>query len=294
MSAIKLWKEEYRIGNEAIDRQHMELFHKVEELLTIAMTGNESENRKECKEIVDFLISYTAHHFETEEALQKEICYIDRMEHAKIHKEFANTILDYQKKVEQDFSKETLKKLAGTMMTWLILHVCDCDRKIMENRLISPEMTFDDAEDVICKVTEQLLADTYSIAVQRATASVYKGYVEGKVIVRTIISLSKNYVFLIGYSEGIARELYKKISGMEIGSLNALNAVESSAFIEISDLIASHAVSYIDQSKKPRLEWRGDIFMDEYSNTCVDIKNSVLLDFDTDYGRLEVMYCLAD
>lgn len=294
MSAFKLWKEEYRIGNEKIDEQHQELFRKVEELLSIAMTGNEAENKKECLEILAFLISYTIYHFETEEALQKAMEYVSYIEHVRIHEEFKNTVLSYKEMVEKDFSKETLKKLAGTLMTWLTVHVCDCDKKIMKNELISPDMSFDDEEDLIRRVAVQLLSGTYGVGIHRASSSMYKGYIEGKIIVRTIISVEKNHVFLFGFSEEMARGLYKKISGMEIGDMDELNSIERSALIELGDILASHALVRIDDQKKNiSYEWRGDIYLNEYSDSCIDITNSVLLDFDTDCGRLEIMYCIA-
>lgn len=294
MSVIKLWKEEYKIGNEKIDEQHEELFHKVEELLLIALTGDEEQDKKECLELLDFLVSYTVNHFETEEALQRSINYISYLEHVRIHEQFTNTVLTYKEKVEKDFSKETLKNLTGTMMTWLTVHVCDCDRKILKNEPISSDMSFGGAEDVIRRVTVQLLGGTYGMSINRASSSVYKGYVEGKAIVRTIITSDKNHVFLFGFSEEMAKGLYNKISGMEIADMNELDPIESSALIEIGDILASHALSYINSGKKNlKYKWRGDLFLDEYSDSLVDVNNSVLLGFDTDLGRLEIMYCIA-
>lgn len=294
MGELKLWREKYRIGNEKIDEQHKELFRRVEQLLTITLTGNEAENKKECLEILDFLISYTVYHFESEEALQKEMGYVSYLEHVRIHEEFKKTIFDYKERVEKNFSKETLKHLTGTLMTWLTVHVCDCDKKITKNELISEDMSFENEEDVIRRAAVQLLSSTYGVAINRTSSSMYNGCIEGKVIVRTIINIQKNHVFLFGFSEGIARELYNRISGMEIGSMDELNSIESSALIELGDILASHALAYIDKGKKDiTYEWRGDIFLNEYSDTCIDINNSILLTFDTDYGKLEVMYCIA-
>lgn len=294
MGTIKLWKEEYKLGNEKIDAQHRELFRKIEELFAIATTGNEAENRKECLELLDFLITYSILHFETEEEFQKKRGYVSYTEHVRLHNEFRNTVLNYRKSVEKDFSRETLKKLAGTLMTWLTMHVCNCDRKIVSNQPISPEMSFDGAEDLIRKVIVELLTATYGIAIHRASISVYKGYIEGKIIIRTIISMGKNYVFLFGFSEDMARALYKKISGMDIGCVDELNTIERSALMELADIMSSYALAYIDSSNKTGLEWRGDMFMNEYSDHVIDLNNSILLDFDTECGRLEILYCLAD
>lgn len=294
MSEISLWKEQYKIGNETIDEQHRELFHKVEQLLSIARTGSEAENRRECMELLNFLISYTGRHFESEEALQESLGYVGMAEHVKLHEQFKNTIFSYKEKVEKEFSKETLKQLAGTLMTWLAIHVCDCDKKIIKNQPISPDKSFEGTDEIIREVVPQLLSNTYGIRIRKVSTSVYSGHVNGKVIVRTIISGERNHVFLAGFSEEIARALYSGISGMEMGPINELDSIERSALIELGDILASYAVSYIIKGKKNiSFNWRGDIFLDEYSDSCIDINNSVRVDFETDSGELEILYCMA-
>ena len=295
MGEIKLWKEEYRIGNEKIDAQHKELFFKVEDLLAMALTGDEETNRQECLELLDFLISYTIFHFDSEEELQKELNYVSYPQHARMHSEFKNTVRAYQEEVEKDFSKETLKKLTGTLMTWLTMHVCGCDKKIMDNQPITPEMNFDGAEDLIRKVTVPLLARTYNMSIQRARTSVYKGDIGGKIIVRNIVNMGKNYVFLFGFSEDMARAVYKKISGMDIENINELNDIERTSLMQLGEIMSSQSLAYInDGNHSSPDECQGDIFMDEYSDSSIDINNSVLLEFETDCGRLEILYCTAD
>lgn len=294
MSQISLWKEEYKVGNSLIDAQHKELFKKIESLFSIAITSDVEESKKECLEMVDFLVSYTVFHFESEEAYQKEIGYVGYIEHEKLHEQFRNTIIMYKEKIENDFTKELLSKFLGTLMTWLMMHVCVCDKKIVRNEPLDENITFEDADDLIRKVTVQLLASTYSIAIKSARTSVYNGYIEGKVIVRNIIVGEKNYVFLYGFSEGMARELYHGISGMEISSFDNLNVIEKSALIELGNILSSHAMAYINKDGRTKFDWSGDIYIDEYSDSSIDINNSVVLEFDTECGKLEIMYCLAD
>ena len=295
MEEVKLWKEEYRIGNEKIDAQHKELFFKVEDLLDMAMTGDEETNRQECLELLDFLVSYTIFHFDTEEELQKELNYVSYSQHARIHSEFKNTVRAYQEKVEQDFSKEVLKKLTGTLMTWLTMHVCDCDRKIVKNEPISPEINFDGAEGLIRMVSVPLLVRTYNMDIQRARTSVYKGDIEGKIIVRNIFDMGKKHVFLFGFSEDMARALYRKISSMEIENIDELNHIEQASMLELCNIISTQTMAYIIHKRESSsLESQGEIYMGEYSDPSIDINNSVLLEFETDCGRLEILYCTAD
>ena len=59
MSEICLWKETYRIGNKEIDEQHYLLFSKIEHLLAIAKSGDLESKKKDCHDLIEFLINYT-------------------------------------------------------------------------------------------------------------------------------------------------------------------------------------------------------------------------------------------
>ena len=296
MSDISLWKEEYKVGNLEIDDQHKQLFGKIESLLSIIAAGDVEADRKECLETIDFLASYTAFHFEAEEAYQREIGYVSYMEHAKIHEQFKNTVYMYKEKIEKDFTKETLDQFVGTLMTWLTIHVCICDKKIEKNEPLDldADITFEDVDDLIRKVTVLFLANTYNIAINSTRTTVYGGYIEGRVIVRHIVSGVKKHVFLYGFSEEMARALYHKISSMEIGSIDSLNDIEQSALIELGDILSSYAMAYINKEGYTKFDWKGDIFMNEYSDDSIEINNSVMLDFDTECGKLDILYCTVD
>ena len=292
MGEVRLWKEEYRIGNEKIDAQHRELFDRIESLLRIARDGNEEANRKSCMETVDFLVSYTVHHFEAEEEYQRETGYISYAEHAKLHEQFKNTVLIYREKIEKDFSREILKKFAGTLMTWLVVHVCGCDRQIPKNQPLDASITFEGADDLIRKVVVQFLADVCGIGVKSARASVYGGDIQGRVIVRNIVSGERKHVFLYGLSEELARALYRRISGAEIKAMDRMDDIERSALIELGDILSSHAMAFISDDSCSGFDWRGNLFMDTYGDPGIDISKSVKLDFETDCGSLEIIYCL--
>ena len=295
MGDISLWKEEYKVGNIEIDDQHKQLFAKIEGLLRITAAGDLEVDKKECLEIIDFLSSYTIYHFEAEEAYQREIGYVSYMEHAKIHEQFKNTVFMYKEKIEKDFTKETLDQFVGTLMTWLTIHVCICDKKIEKNEPLDlgADITFEDTDDLIRKVTIMFLANTYNIGINNARTTVYSGYIEGKVIVRHIVTGLKKHVFLYGFSEEMARALYQKISSMEIGSIDTLNDIEQSALIELGDILSSYAMAHINKEGYTKFDWKGDLFMNEYTDTSIDINNSVMLEFDTECGKLEILYCIV-
>lgn len=126
-----MWKESYRIGIEPIDKQHIELFKKADELLKAIETNAEKEK---FKEIIDFLKKYVVQHFHDEEQYQASINYSGIEEHKKAHRIFTDAILNCEKElINTNYDIRTVKDLMGTLTTWLIYHVADADLKIVND-----------------------------------------------------------------------------------------------------------------------------------------------------------------
>lgn len=285
-----LWKEEYRIGVDLIDEQHHQLFDKIEHLLEIAKGGSWETNRRECMEIIDFLVKYTIIHFETEEKFQKEKGYISYEEHIKIHREFTNTVLVYKDLLNNNFSSKTLKSFIGTLLAWLVNHVCVCDKKIVRNIPIQPMESFADTESFIKSVAEKLLTEMYDIPIRNTKSCIYKGDVEGAVIIRSVAEGKGRHLLLYGLSDKLAETLYHKISGMYLPHLDFMDDVERSALMEIGNIITTYAMSAIEENTAG-IQFKSDLYIHEYNDTEYNITNSVILEIETDDGKMEVLYC---
>jgi hypothetical protein len=114
-------------------------------------------------EIIDFLVDYTVFHFDTEEALQRDRKYISYTQHIKIHMDFKNTVQAYKEQLSKDFSAKTLKSFIGTMLAWLVNHVCVCDRKILKNMPLQSMESFANTESFIENVAHKLFTEMYNI-----------------------------------------------------------------------------------------------------------------------------------
>ncbi len=286
-----LWREEYRLGVEKIDEQHIQLFNKIENLLEIARNKDQESSRKECLGIIDFLIQYTMFHFQTEEQFQRERRYVSYALHVKIHEYFKNTVVAYKELLEKDFSSKNLKSFIGTLITWLVNHVCACDRKIVMNLPIKEMDSFVDAESFLKNVANKLLTEMYGIPILAAKSCIYKGSVEGAVTVRTVAEGNGRYVFAYGMSDTLAEALYNKISGMTLSGIDNMDEIERSALMEIGNIISTYAMSAIEDSKSSRIRFCSDIFIREYNETEYKINNSVILEFATGFGKMEILYC---
>ncbi len=285
-----LWKEEYKVGIDKIDEQHRQLFDKIEQLLEIAKSGDKRSNQQKCMEIIDFLVDYTVFHFNTEEALQRERKYVSYAQHVKIHTEFKNTVQAYKELLGKDFTAKTLKSFIGTMLAWLVNHVCVCDRKILKNLPLQNIESFANTESFIENVAHKLLTEMYDIPIKGVKSCIYKGNVEGAVIVRTVAEGANKHLFLYGMSDELAGILYNKISGMNLPHLDFLDELEKSALMEIGNIITTYAMSAIDESGTGGVQFKSDLYVHEYNETDYNIINSVILEIATDCGKKEVLY----
>lgn len=285
-----LWKEEYKVGIDKIDEQHRQLFDKIEQLLEIAKSSDRNSNKQKCMEIIDFLVDYTVFHFDTEEALQREKKYVSYAQHIRIHMDFKNTVQVYKEMLSRDFTAKTLKSFIGTMLAWLVNHVCVCDRKIVKNIPLQNMESFADTESFIGNVAHKLLTEMYDIPILEVKNCIYKGNVDGAVIVRTIAVGTNKHLFLYGMSEELARILYNKISGMALPHLDFLDEIERSALTEIGNIITTYAMGAIEESGTGGIRFNSDLYVHEYNETDYNILNSVILEITTDCGKMEILY----
>lgn len=290
MNGGHLWKDEYKIGDKTIDSQHYQLFYKIERIVYIAKKGDVERQKKECEDIIEFLISYTMTHFKTEEALQKRMGYVDYERHKKIHEEFKITVQAYKERLQKDFSEKNLKNFIGTLLTWLVVHVCVCDKKIVHNEPMGSEIMYENERDVLEAVAKKFLTDINNIMIYSTKPCMYKGYVDGKIIVESKIQGDKKYVFLLGFSEQLVKVLYHKISNMQIENVNQLDEMEKSALQEIAEIIATYAIGAISKGKMNTFQYCSEVFGTNEYESRQDISNSVILDITTECGVLEILF----
>lgn len=119
MTAIDI-DPKYRLGHDAIDREHAQLIGIARELQTALKEG--TADGLQIKRIVDRLVAYTRTHFENEEALMAAAGYPGLSEHRTLHAElnakvrqFATELLDNQDK--------TALKINLFMNVWLFEHI---------------------------------------------------------------------------------------------------------------------------------------------------------------------------
>ncbi len=154
-----IWREEYALGIEALDKQHQGLFIAVNSLNDLLKTSNKRRSQRACFEALKYLENYTVVHFKDEEEYQQSIGYINYAQHKRQHDAFLKTIAYTKLDLTQsDFSDVSIKRFVGVLTSWLLYHITNSDQGI-----VGKATHFSDAssmsrmlQNVMLKVTDEM------------------------------------------------------------------------------------------------------------------------------------------
>lgn len=122
------WRDEYAIDDALIDRQHRELFARVNAFLAACKLNKHAD---EIGELFMFLESYTVVHFMTEEQIQRETAYPDYAEHLKMHHGFIDTMRFLRQRFESGGpTPGILREMQTFTSNWLVQHVSIEDKAL--------------------------------------------------------------------------------------------------------------------------------------------------------------------
>ena len=130
-----VWKEEYNLGVDLIDKEHQRLFRIINKLF--AMKEEEKDNQWVCQEGVKYFKGHAMKHFADEEQYMAEIHYSGLEQHRRIHQEFrTNTIPALEEELERtDYAPDAVDHFMGVCAGWLIGHTLTEDQAIMGDHI---------------------------------------------------------------------------------------------------------------------------------------------------------------
>ena len=123
--AIISWEDGLSVQVAEIDAQHKKLIDMLN-FLNDAMKAGKAKHILD--KILDGLISYTVHHFGTEEKIMVKFSYPDYKNHLAEHQKFVQTVSDFKKEFDQGkafLSAELLQFLCD----WVTSHIAESDQK---------------------------------------------------------------------------------------------------------------------------------------------------------------------
>ena len=190
-----------------------------------------------------FLKDYVIYHFRDEEAYQASIHYSGIEAHCEEHRQFTQTVLNYEKRLtENGFDEKTMKDLAGTVTAWLIYHVVDTDQKIVSGEQpAGEEKKFDHQADLLSDSAldvMEMMAGLDRGNVQLHRESPYQPQGDIFVQIQLVGDLNERAVF--GFSKALALHLLQAMTGMELTEIDEL---VQSALCELTNISCGNAAT---------------------------------------------------
>lgn len=119
-----VWEEEYKIGNEEMDAQHLILFA----LLNQLTVNIDNDRAGDClHDVMNALGAYIDYHFAHEEALMKAWDYPGLEAHAATHVQFAAEVRHLQSLAQGTEASKVAIRVRAFVMDWLLGHILGPD-----------------------------------------------------------------------------------------------------------------------------------------------------------------------
>lgn len=120
------WNKSLEIGNDVIDRQHKEIFSRVNKLLSAMAHG---EGREEVGKLITFLADYVIKHFTAEEKLMVRDTYdgylLQKDQHAQFIKDFSSVKKEFE---IQGATSNLVVQVQKQLCSWLRNHISKEDK----------------------------------------------------------------------------------------------------------------------------------------------------------------------
>ncbi len=123
--AFLLWKDQYSVGVEEMNRQHQKLIGMINDLHDAMSQGKGSSV---LQDLLGRMSDYTSEHFKSEEELMSKYNYPGLDAQIQAHKAFVEKIHDFQQK----FSKGQILlslEVMSFLRDWLIQHIGKMDKE---------------------------------------------------------------------------------------------------------------------------------------------------------------------
>lgn len=125
-----VWKDEFNIGIDAIDKEHQRLISIINRLFVLR--HEEQKSGKACEEGIRYFYEHAIRHFTDEENYMELIGYKNLKIHKRVHKDFRDRtlpVLEGELK-RSNYSPEAVDHFLAVCAGWLIGHTMTEDRAI--------------------------------------------------------------------------------------------------------------------------------------------------------------------
>ena len=221
-----VWKENYNIGVDVIDKEHKRLFRIINKLYAFREEDEEKKSQWACQEGIKYFKEHAVKHFADEEQYMSSIGYNGLETHRLIHKGFREkTLPALEEELEKmEYSTDSIDHFLGVCAGWLIGHtmtedmaITGKDERKWENLLPQEEIAANK------KVIIQLLYDMFHLE-SKVISEFYKGERFGNGVYYRLVYGTKNddkrwEIFMV-FEENLLVNTVGKIMGIKTNKLD--------------------------------------------------------------------------
>lgn len=220
-----IWKDEYNIGVDIIDREHKRLFKIINKLFPFGEEDKKSQWA--CQEGIKYFKEHAMKHFSEEEKYMSSIGYEGLKTHMHIHKGFReNTLPALERELERsNYSGDAVDHFLGVCAGWLLGHTLTEDRAITGEKdstwaALLPEEEHKAMKQTIC----QLLYDMFQLESQVVSES-YGGEKFGKGVYYRLVyetKQEKKWEIILVFEEKLLVNTVGRVMGLQTNKLDTM------------------------------------------------------------------------
>lgn len=226
MEGQLVWKDEYNIGVDIIDREHKRLFKIINKLFRF--TDEKDKSQWACQEGIKYFKDHAVKHFAEEEKYMASINYEGLSTHRLLHRGFRkNTLPALEAELEQSgYSAGSVNHFLGVCAGWLIGHTLTEDRAIVgEGASKWLNLLPEEEHEALKKVIIQLVYDMFHLE-SHVISETYSGEKFGKGVYYRLVYGTQDQeeqceIFLV-FEERLLINTVGKALGVETGRLDTM------------------------------------------------------------------------
>lgn len=124
--SVLIWTDDYRVGVDAIDKDHQVIFRLTNKVMEADMTAAEGAA------IVAELMAYTSSHFRREEAIMEACGCPDLEHHRTFHRKLESHVAELADQWDADKDASALIELRSFLRNWWSGHIMNVDKTIAQ------------------------------------------------------------------------------------------------------------------------------------------------------------------
>lgn len=220
-----VWKEEYNVGVDIIDKEHKRLFKIINRLF--AFGDEDKKSQWACQEGIKYFKEHAMKHFSDEENYMASIHYKDIETHRHIHKDFREkTLPALEQELEQsDYSADAVDHFLGVCAGWLIGHTLTEDQAITGEQISKwVDLLPEEEHKAMKKAIIQLLYDMFQLESHVISES-YGGEKFGRGVYYRLVYSTKtgeNWEILLVFEEKLLLNTVGKVMGIQTNKLDSM------------------------------------------------------------------------